>query len=176
MINIFLTFAVGIEAKFINFDFVDRWAEKIISQLDNAQPWLFELLLSKNEMNALEIFRNNIYKGMENSEISQFQSSRNRKYVELFLGFLYLSYKENKISYDELMSQAGEILDIYGLDHWSIETFVSVTSGIANIFEEDIPINRLFLSCAKCAQHEFLYLQSDECMHDNLLVLTCTQN
>lgn len=98
---------LSIETGYIkDIQIIFQWAEIIISELDKPPQWIMDVYDSKTLREVLIVLRTTVNKM---SSLTKFSGL---DWVEVYLGFLYLRFKDNELSILDLLLMCGEKTDL----------------------------------------------------------------
>ncbi|MEE4358519.1 MAG: hypothetical protein V2I97_18755 [Desulfococcaceae bacterium] len=107
-----------IESRFIDIDFLHKWTESLIIKSKKPQNWLLDLTICSDSESALNTLRK--YLSLSNDILDN-------EYGEILIGFFYLCYKKNTISFDEFISEVIDVSDAYEIETFNFEELLNCT-------------------------------------------------
>ncbi len=154
MDSIFTILFAAIDGGYADATFVREWADRLILKAKYPQEWLINLSLSRDEDNMLKVLRKSLL---------EHRLRLGYRYCEIYIGFLYLRYKQRRLTYDKFMAlvidtvdaEDFSVLDLYRLI--ALSKRVRADGDTANFeFEEK------FEAFGADARKLFDYLESED--------------
>ena len=145
---------VIIDTRFVDYTFVKNWAEAVIEKVASPQSWLFDLAdcIDLNKMQ--DMLRSKIY-----DEGVFFDDH----YQRLCLGFLFLRYENDGISYLDLEGEVVGVIDACnGIGGVDVEYIQKHFASKKNVSDPNTIFGRLMKSCAEEARLGIAYISSEK--------------
>lgn len=117
MKSLFYILFACIESRFIDIDFLHKWTESLIIKSKKPQNWLLDLTICSDSESALNTLRK--YLSLSNDILDN-------EYGEILIGFFYLCYKKNTISFDEFISEVIDVSDAYEIETFNFEELLQI--------------------------------------------------
>ena len=96
-----------IESHFVDIPFLQKWTETLINKSKCPQYWLVELTMCSDSESVLNVLSK--YLAFSDNALCE-------DYWEIILGFLYLSYINNKLTLDQFIYEVVDVADAYEIE------------------------------------------------------------
>lgn len=149
MEKIFIIIFAVVQAQYREINFLRDWAKNLLSNSPSKAEWLIKI----SECSSLECAEN-----ATRIELKERRVDISLTFPGLLLGFVFLKYKERKISIDEFKSELIDIIDGYHIKGFDIDQIQADISS----FDTNIHLQESLDKLARQSADELAFVTSME--------------